>query len=89
MSRINKIESAIKELEGGRFQYLGDACLRKKYHFEKLVSSGSQEGTDKTTRGIPDSYAEENGKYIYIMYGTQKSVIPKLEEDIQSVTLWS
>lgn len=85
MIRINKIESAIKELEGGRFQNLGDAYLRKKYHFEKLVSLGSQEGTDKTTGGIPDSYVEENGKYIYIMYGTQKSVIPKLKEDIQSV----
>jgi len=40
MIRINKIESAIKELEGGRFQNLGDAYLRKKYHFEKLVSFG-------------------------------------------------
>ena len=85
MIRINKIESAIKELEGGRFQNLGDAYLRKKYHFGKLVSLGSQEGTDKTTGGIPDSYVEENGKYIYIMYGTQKSVIPKLKEDIRSV----
>ncbi|EMB53040.1 TPA: ATP-binding protein [Streptococcus mutans] len=85
MNRINKIENAIKELEGGRFQNLGDAYLRRKYHFENLVSLGSQEGTDKTTKGIPDSYAEENGKYIYIMYGTHKSVIPKLKEDIQSV----
>ncbi|NLR04158.1 ATP-binding protein [Streptococcus mutans] len=85
MNRINKIENAIKELEGGRFQNLGDAYLRRKYHFENLVSLGSQEGTDKTTKGIPDSYAEENGKYIYIMYGTQKSVITKLKEDIESV----
>ncbi|MDP5865945.1 ATP-binding protein [Streptococcus mutans] len=85
MNRINKIENAIKELEGGRFQNLGDAYLRRKYQFNNLVSLGSQEGTDKTTRGIPDSYAEENGKYIYIMYGTQKSVITKLKEDIESV----
>ncbi|WP_270661679.1 ATP-binding protein [Streptococcus anginosus] len=85
MSWINKIENAIKELEGGRFQNLGDAYLRKKYHFQNLVSLGSQEGTDKTTKGIPDSYAEENGKYIYIMYGTHKSVLPKLREDIRLV----
>ncbi|MCB4985706.1 ATP-binding protein, partial [Streptococcus mutans] len=85
MSQINKIENAIKELEGGKFQNLGDAYLRRKYHFENLVSLGSQEGTDKTTKGIPDSYAEEDDKYIYIMYGTHKSVIPKLKEDIQSV----
>ncbi|MDB8636749.1 ATP-binding protein [Streptococcus mutans] len=85
MSQINKIENAIKELEGGKFQNLGDAYLRRKYHFENLVSLGSQEGTDKTTKGIPDSYAEKDDKYIYIMYGTHKSVIPKLKEDIQSV----
>ncbi|MBZ4265215.1 hypothetical protein LAJ59_15610, partial [Streptococcus pneumoniae] len=41
--------------------------------------------TDKTNKGIPDSYAVENGKYVYIMYGTHKSVISKLEGDIQSV----
>ncbi|KJQ66048.1 hypothetical protein TZ88_00742 [Streptococcus gordonii] len=84
MTLINKLENAIKELEGGRFQKLGDEYLRKKYDF-KIVSLGSQEGTDKTTKGTPDSYAEEDGKYVYIMYGTHKSVISKLEGDIQSV----
>lgn len=84
MSLINKIEQAIKELEGGRFQKLGDAYLRRKYDF-KIVSLGSQEGTDKSTKGIPDSYAEEKGKYVYIMYGTHKSIISKLKEDIHSV----
>ena len=84
MTLVNKIENAIKELEGGRFQKLGDEYLRKKYNF-KIVSLGSQEGTDKTTKGTPDSYAEEDGKYVYIMYGTHKSVISKLEGDIQSV----
>lgn len=85
MGLVNRIESAIKELEGGRFQKLGDAYLRRKYQFSNLVSLGSQEGTDKTTRGIPDSYAEKDGKYIYIMYGTHTSVVPKLKEDIQAV----
>lgn len=84
MTLVNKIENAIKELEGGRFQKLGDEYLRKKYDF-KIVSLGSQEGTDKTTKGTPDSYAEEDGKYVYIMYGTHKSVISKLEGDVQSV----
>lgn len=84
MSLRNKIEQHIKELEGGKFQKLGDAYLSRKYNFN-IVSLGSQEGTDKTTKGIPDSYAVENGKYVYIMYGTHKSVISKLEGDIQSV----
>ena len=84
MSLRNKIEQHIKELEGGKFQKLGDAYLSRKYNFN-IVSLGSQEGTDKTTKGIPDSYADEDGKYVYIMYGTHKSVISKLEGDIQSV----
>ena len=84
MTLINKLENAIKELEGGRFQKLCDSYLRKKYDF-KIVSLGSQEGTDKTTKGIPDSYAEEDDKYVYIMYGTHKPVISKLKEDIRSV----
>ncbi|EGP65685.1 hypothetical protein HMPREF9182_1480 [Streptococcus sp. oral taxon 056 str. F0418] len=29
MTLVNKIENAIKELEGGRFQKLGDEYLRK------------------------------------------------------------
>ena len=84
MSLRNKIEQHIKELEGGKFQKLGDAYLCRKYDFN-IVSLGSQEGTDKTTKGTPDSYAVEDGKYVYIMYGTHKSVISKLEGDIQSV----
>ena len=44
MSRINKIENAISELEGGRFQKLGDAYLRKKYHFEKLEAKNQAVG---------------------------------------------
>ncbi|EFA24347.1 MULTISPECIES: ATP-binding protein [Bacilli] len=84
MSLRNKIEQHIKELEGGKFQKLGDAYLSRKYNFN-IVSLGSQEGTDKTTKGTPDSYANKDGKYIYIMYGTHKSVISKLEGDIQSV----
>ena len=84
VSLRNKIEQHIKELEGGKFQKLGDAYLSRKYDFN-IVSLGSQEGTDKTTKGTPDSYADEDGKYFYIMYGTHKSVISKLEGDIQSV----
>ncbi|MTV97441.1 glutamate dehydrogenase, partial [Streptococcus pneumoniae] len=52
MSLRNKIEQHIKELEGGKFQKLGDAYLSRKYNFN-IVSLGSQEGTDKTTKGIP------------------------------------
>ena len=82
---INQIEMKIKELDGGTFQGLGDQYLIKKYHFSKPVALGSQEGTNKTTKGVPDIYFENNGKYVYVMYGTHKNVFKKLEDDISSV----
>lgn len=85
MAFINQIEMKIKELDGGTFQGLGDQYLIKKYHFSKPVALGSQEGTNKTTKGVPDTYFKNNGKYVYVMYGTHKNVFKKLEGDISSV----
>lgn len=85
MGLINQIEAGIKELDGGKFQGLGDQYLIKKYHFSKIIALGSQEGTDKTTPGVPDTYFENNGKGVYVMYGTHKNAFKKLKEDILSV----
>lgn len=82
MSIVNLIESKLRELEGGKFQKLGNAYLSRKYGFEKMVALGSQAGTDKTTRGVPDTYYEYKGKYVYVMYGTHQSAHKKLKEDI-------
>ena len=69
MSRINAIEQAIKQCSGGEFQKLFDAYLYKKYEFKNIVSLGSHDGTNNTTRGVPDSYVETEGdQYILIMY---------------------
>lgn len=71
MSKINIIQNAIKEMEGGSFQKLFDAYLFKKYNFKNIQTLGVQEGTNKTTKGTPDSFVvDEDEKYILIMYGT-------------------
>lgn len=71
-------------MEGGIFQNLCDGYLYKKYQFKNIHSLGSQEGTNKTTRGVPDSYIRhEDGTYTFIMYGHQKSYKNKISDDIK------
>lgn len=86
MGKINAIQNAIKELEGGSFQKLFDAYLYKKYKFNNIETLGVQDGTNKTTKGTPDSFVvDEDGKYILIMYGTVgKDAFVKIKEDILS-----
>lgn len=86
MSLINTIENKIKELSGGKFQKLCDAFLAKKFPDYKLIALGSQEGTNKPTKGIPDTYLVlPNGKQIFVMYGTHAQVKKKISGDIKSV----
>ncbi|ENZ5658238.1 ATP-binding protein [Enterococcus hirae] len=83
MTRINLLQQKIIEMEGGAFQGLCDAYLYKKYHLGNIHSLGAQEGTNKTTIGVPDSYVRhEDGTYTFIMYGHQKSYKSKIENDI-------
>ncbi len=86
MSKINIIQNAIKELEGGSFQKLFDAYLYKKYKFTNIQTLGVQDGTNKTTKGTPDSFVvEDDGKYILIMYGTVGTeAFGKMKKDILS-----
>lgn len=85
MSRLNRIQNEIKQLEGGRFQKLCDIYLYRKRNWENIVSLGSMEGTDKTTKGIPDTYFFNNqsNRYILVMYGTRADSTAKLEVDIK------
>lgn len=86
MSKINIIQNAIKELDGGSFQKLFDAYLYKKYKFKNIQTLGVQDGTNKTTKGTPDSFViEDDGKYVLIMYGTVgKEAFGKIKKDILS-----
>ncbi len=85
MSKLNRIQTEIKQLEGGRFQKLCDIYLYRKREWKNIVSLGSMEGTDKTTKGIPDTYFFDNqsNKYILVMYGTRADALTKLEVDIK------
>ncbi len=58
MSIINTVESAIVSLDGGKYQKLMDAYLMRKYQFSNIHPLGVQTGTDKPTKGTPDSYVE-------------------------------
>ncbi|MBQ6788328.1 MAG: hypothetical protein IJO85_11475, partial [Lachnospiraceae bacterium] len=86
MSIINTVENAIVSLDGGKYQKLMDAYLMRKYQFSNIHPLGVQTGTDKPTKGTPDSYVEcDNGKYIIIMYGSVEAAsYKKLESDILS-----
>lgn len=86
MSNVNTIQNAIMELEGGAFQKLFDAYLYKKYKLDNIQTLGVQTGTNKPTKGIPDSYVLlESGEYILINYGTVSAQpANKIEKDILS-----
>lgn len=86
MSIINTVENAIVSLDGGKYQKLMDAYLMRKYQFSNIHPLGVHTGTDKTTKGTPDSYVEcDNEKYIIIMYGSVEGAsYKKLKSDILS-----
>ena len=84
MSRVNEIQQKILELEGGDYQKLLDAYLYVKYNFTNIQPLGVQTGTNKPTKGIPDSYVYiGNDKYILICYGSVKEQpAEKIKKDI-------
>lgn len=86
MSRLNQIQQTIKELEGGRFQKLCDQYIYKTRNVTNFNSLGSADGTDKTTKGVPDTYYidPDTGKYVLIMYGTAKDAFNKIKNDVTS-----
>ncbi|ETJ19739.1 hypothetical protein Q604_UNBC18483G0005 [human gut metagenome] len=86
MSKINLIQKAILGLDGGAYQKFMDSYLYKKYEFNNIEPLGSHTGSDKVTKGTPDSYVRlDNGKYILIMYGSVETIsYEKLEKDIES-----
>ena len=86
MSKINQVQSAIRELGGGAFQKLMDAYLFKRFEFKNIMPLGSHTGTNKTTKGTPDSYVlSDTGKFILIAYGTvSEEPYTKIEKDVLS-----
>lgn len=85
MSKFIEIQNAILSLGPGEYQRFCSAYIIKKYKFKNMHDIGSKEGTNKTTKGIPDSYSiDENGMFTLIMYGTvEKQSIEKITKDIK------
>ena len=83
MSKLIDIKNRIDQMDGGAFQNLCDAYLSYK-GYKNIYSLGMLTGTDKTTKGNPDTYflTAEN-KYVFVMYTTQKTdFLKKAIEDI-------
>lgn len=88
MSKFIEIQNAILSLGPGEYQRLCSAYIIKKYDFKNMHDIGSKEGTNKTTKGIPDSYViDETQRYTLLMYGTVgKASIEKLVKDIKEAS---
>lgn len=83
MTRINEIEKALLQLEGGAFQKLAEEYLFRKRGFSNFSALGSQPGTNKTTAGIPDAHEVGKSGTILIAFTTsQCNSYNKLSEDI-------
>ena len=85
MSKFVKIQQGILGLGPGEYQRFCADYIIKKKSYKNMHDNGSKEGTNKTTKGIPDSYnINEDGTYSLLMYGTvEKQSISKLEKDIE------
>lgn len=85
MSKLNEIQAAILGLDGGQFQKLSDRYIYKKFGYKYIMDYGSHSGTNKTTKGVPDTYFPlENGKYVFVMYGShENNAFKKIKKDIQ------
>lgn len=87
MSKLTDIEQQITQLEGGAFQRMCDCYLSAEFGYKNPVALGSQAGTNKTTKGTPDTYFTTNdGKYIFVVYTAQATgdVFKKIFADIKS-----
>lgn len=84
MSKINQIENALKELDGGAFQKLANSYLLKR-GYPQIKPTGSVAGSNKVKKGTPDTLIQtEDGKYIFCEYTTisENKVYSKFCDDL-------
>lgn len=83
MATVTAIKQKIATLDSGSFQILCDAYLSKE-GYANIVCLGTKEGTQKTTKGTPDTYfCQSQGKYVFVEYTTQQdNLITKIDTDI-------
>jgi len=84
MAKINQIQNALKELDGGAFQKLADSYLLRK-GYPQINPIGSVSGSNKVRKGTPDTLIlTSDGKYVFGEYTTISSdkVLSKFSDDI-------
>ncbi len=85
MAMLEDIKQKITALSPGKYQNLCDAYLNEK-GYSNIVSLGSKPGTEKVTKGTPDTYCflDSDKKYIFIEYTTQQNnLYDKIMEDLR------
>lgn len=84
MSRLNLVERELGQLDGGSFQKLAEAYVYRKLHLKSIVTLGSQLGTNKPAKGIPDAHSLANNEAVLIPFTTaQCDSFKKLKRDIE------
>jgi hypothetical protein len=84
MAKINQIQNALKELDGGAFQKLADSYLLRK-GYPQINPIGSAVGSNKVRKGTPDTLIPTaDGKYVFGEYTTifKDQVYSKFSDDI-------
>ncbi len=84
MAKINQIQKALQELDGGAFQKLADSYLLRK-GYPQINPIGSVAGSNKVRKGTPDTLIPtDDGKYVFAEYTTisEKQVFSKFYDDI-------
>lgn len=84
MSKLNEIQQALTEIEGGRFQKVGDVYLLKSKGYKLFETRGSTLGKDKTRAGTPDTiFQDTNGQFVFVQYTTESNrLYAKLIDDL-------
>lgn len=84
MSKINQIQAAILSLDPGAYQKLMDSYIMKKYGFSNIMPLGSHSGTNKVTKGTPDSFVQcTDGRFVLIAHGSvENHAYGKVQSDI-------
>lgn len=84
MSKINQIQAAILSLDPGAYQKLMDSYIMRKYGFSNIMPLGSHSGTNKVTKGTPDSFVQcTDGRFVLIAHGSvENHAYGKVQSDI-------
>ena len=83
MATITVIKERIRQMSPAGFQILCDDYLSR-IGYPDFVSLGTMAGSEKATKGTPDTYfIEKNGKYIFAEYTTTtENLVKKIQSDI-------